>query len=146
SIEELTAVLAHEVGHYKRKHIFQSMALSIIQSGIMFYLLSVFLNSKQWYSAFYVETPAVYAGLVFFMMLYSPISTIIGIGMNIFARKNEYEADDYAAVTTGKPESMIATLKKLSADNLSNLTPHPLYVFLNYSHPTALQRIMALRK
>lgn len=146
SIEELTAVLAHEVGHYKRKHIFQSMALSILQSGVMFFMLSVFLNSKELYSAFYVDTPSVYAGLVFFMMLYSPVSTIIGIGMNVFARKNEYEADDYAAKTTGKPESMIATLKKLSADNLSNLTPHPLYVFLNYSHPTALQRIVALRK
>lgn len=146
SIDELTAVLAHEVGHYKRKHIFQAMALSIIQSGIMFYLLSLFLNNKELFSAFYVETKSVYAGLVFFTMLYSPISTLIGIGMNIFARKNEYEADDYAATTTGKPESMIATLKKLSADNLSNLTPHPLYVFLNYSHPTAMQRIMAIRR
>ncbi len=146
SIDELTAVLAHEVGHYKRKHIFQAMALNIIQSGIMFYLLSLFLNTKELFSAFYVEIPSVYAGLVFFTMLYSPVSTLIGIGMNIFARKNEYEADYYAATTTGEPESMIATLKKLSADNLSNLTPHPLYVFLNYSHPTAMQRILALRR
>ena len=79
------------------------------------------------------------------MMLYSPVSTLIGIGMNLFSRKNEYEADNFAAVTTGNPEAMIATLKKLSADNLSNLTPHPLAVFLEYSHPTALQRIEALR-
>ncbi|MBS1537387.1 MAG: M48 family metallopeptidase [Bacteroidetes bacterium] len=145
TIEELTAVLAHEVGHYKRKHIFQSIALSIVQSGVMFYLLSLFLNNRELCSAFYIEKPSIYASLVFFMMLYAPVSTLIGLAMNMFSRKNEYEADYFAAETTGKPESMIATLKKLSADNLSNLTPHPLYVFLNYSHPTAIQRITALR-
>jgi len=143
--EELTSVLAHEVGHYKRKHILQTMVLSILHYGLMFYLLSIFLNSTELSASFYVTTVSVYAGLVFFMLLYTPISTIIAIGMNIFSRKNEYEADYYASVTTGKPETMISALKKLSVDNLSNLTPHPLYVFLNYSHPTALQRIERIR-
>jgi STE24 endopeptidase len=146
SVEELTAVLAHEVGHFKRKHILQSMILGIIQTGVMFYLLSMFLNNKELCSAFYVSNTSIYASLVFFMLLYSPFSTLIGIAMNVFSRKNEYEADEYAAKTTGKPETMIATLKKLSADNLANLTPHPMYVFLNYSHPTALQRIQHLRQ
>ena len=145
TIEELTAVLAHEVGHYKRKHIFQSMVLGFLQTGVMFYMLSLFLHNPGLSAAFSVTTPSVHTSLIFFMMLYSPVSTLIGIGMNLFSRKNEYEADNFAAVTTGNPEAMIATLKKLSADNLSNLTPHPLAVFLEYSHPTALQRIEALR-
>ena len=87
-----------------------------------------------------------YAGLIFFGMLYSPMELILSIFMQIFSRKNEYEADKYAAQTTRDSESMIGALKKLSADNLSNLTPHPVYVFFNYSHPPVLQRINALRK
>ncbi|MBK9247216.1 MAG: M48 family metallopeptidase [Ignavibacteria bacterium] len=146
TIEELIAVLAHEVGHYKRKHIFQGMVLGFLQTGVMFYVLSLFLHNSELSAAFYVTTPSVHTSLIFFMMLYSPISTLIGIGMNIMSRKNEYEADNFAATTTGNPNAMIATLKKLSADNLSNLTPHALTVFLNYSHPTALQRIVELRK
>jgi STE24 endopeptidase len=143
--QELMAVLAHEVGHYKKRHIVQSMVLSILQTGILFFILSFFLGNQQLFQAFYVENISIHAGMVFFFMLYAPISTITGIAMNIFSRKNEYEADEYAAKTTHDPGAMIAALKKLSADNLSNLTPHPFYVFLNYSHPTALQRIQALR-
>lgn len=145
STDELTAVLAHEVGHYKKKHILQTMLLSFLQNGIMFYLLSLFLHNSQLSAAFLVQQTSVYSSLVFFLMLYTPVSILIGIGANIFSRKNEYEADHYAAQTTGNAEVMIATLKKLSADNLSNLTPHPFHVFLNYSHPTALQRITKLR-
>lgn len=143
--EELVAVLAHEIGHYKKKHILKGMVLSIIQTGVMFYLLSVFLNSEGLFEAFYMNQMSVYAGLIFFGMLYAPIDMILSIFMQILSRKHEFEADAFAALTTGSPGDMITTLKKLSKDNLSNLTPHPLYVFLNYSHPPVLQRIQAIR-
>lgn len=143
--EELVAVLAHEIGHYKKKHILKGMVLSIIQTGVMFYLLSVFLNSEGLFEAFYMNQMSVYAGLIFFGMLYAPIDMILSIFMQILSRKHEFEADAFAARTTGSPGDMITTLKKLSKDNLSNLTPHPLYVFLNYSHPPVLQRIQAIR-
>lgn len=143
--DELVAVLAHEVGHYKRHHIIQSMAISIIQSGILFYILSLFMNNSTLTSAFYLQQTSIYASIVFFGMLYSPISEILSILFNIFSRKNEYEADYFAAATTKKPESMINALKKLSVKNLSNLTPHPIHVFLNYSHPPVMARIQAIR-
>lgn len=145
TVDELVAVLAHEVGHYKHNHIYKSMVLSFIQSGIMFYILSLFTNSKSLTDAFYLEQVSVYASIVFFSMLYSPISEILSVLLNIFSRKNEYEADNYAVKTIQKPESMISALKRLSATNLSNLTPHPLHVFLNYSHPPVLARINAIR-
>lgn len=141
---ELVAVLAHEIGHYKKKHIFKNMAISIVQTGIMFFLLSIFLNSQGLYDAFYMEQISVYAGLVFFGMLYAPIEMIISVFMQVLSRKYEFEADEFAA-RTYKKEPMISALKKLSKDNLSNLTPHPIYVFLNYSHPPVLQRIKAIK-
>lgn len=146
SVSELVAVLAHEIGHFKKKHIIQGMIISIIHSGILFYLLSIFLNHQGLYDAFYMQQSSIYAGLIFFSMLYAPIDMLLSIVMQIFSRKNEFEADYYAAKTTGDPGAMISALKKLSADNLSNLTPHWLYVFLNYSHPPVLQRIRAIRK
>ncbi len=144
--DELVAVLAHEIGHYKKKHILKGMLISILHTGIMFYLLSIFLTHKGLFDAFYMEYQSLYAGLIFFGMLFSPIEEILSIFMQIFSRKNEFEADRFAAETTHLPERMIDALKKLSANNLSNLTPHPLYVFLNYSHPPVLKRIEALRK
>lgn len=143
--DELVSVLAHEIGHYKKKHIIKGMITSIIQTGVLFFLLSIFLNSKELFDAFFMDQMSVYTGLIFFGMLYAPIEMILSIFMQMMSRKHEYEADAFAAETTGKPEDMISTLKKLSKDNLSNLTPHPFYVFLNYSHPTALQRIQAIR-
>ncbi len=144
--DELVAVLAHEIGHYKKKHILQGMLVSILHTGVMFYLLSIFLTHKGLFDAFYMEHQSLYAGLIFFGMLFSPIEEILSIFMQIFSRKHEFEADRFAAETTHHPEKMIDALKKLSANNLSNLTPHPLYVFLNYSHPPVLKRIEALRK
>ncbi|WP_018127433.1 M48 family metallopeptidase [Balneola vulgaris] len=144
--EELVAVLAHEIGHYKKKHIIKGMISGVLQSGVMLFVLSIFLQEPDLFEAFYMEEMSVYAGLIFFGMLYAPINMILSIFMQMSSRKHEYEADEYAAKTTGKPEDMISTLKKLSKDNLSNLTPHPFYVFLNYSHPPALERINALRK
>lgn len=145
STPELVAVLAHEIGHYKEKHIQKSMIISILHMGVMFGLLQVFLSSQGLFDAFYMEQSSVYAGLIFFGLLFTPIELFLSIFMQMFSRKNEFEADQFAAKTTGDPESMIKVLKKLSVDNLSNLTPHWFYVFLNYSHPPVMQRITAIR-
>ncbi len=144
TIPELVAVLAHEIGHYKKKHILKSMVINIFHTGIVFFLLSVFLGHKGLFGAFFMEEMSIYAGLIFFGMLYSPIEVILSLGMQIFLRKIEYEADRYAAETTDDVASMVSALKKLSLGNLSNLTPHPAYVFLHYSHPPVLARIRAL--
>jgi len=144
--DELVAVVAHEVGHYKKKHIFKGTALSILHTGIMFFLLGLILEYKPLYDAFYVSEPSVYLGLIFFGLLYKPVDFILSVFSGMLSRKHEFEADAWAAETTGNPKNMIKALKKLSADNLSNLTPHPFYVFLNYSHPPVLQRIEVLRK
>ncbi len=144
SDEELVAVLAHEIGHYKKKHIIKNMAASILQIGVMFLLLSIFLNAAGLYEAFYMEQASAYAGLIFFGMLYAPVEMILSIVMQLFSRKHEFEAHAYAAATY-RAEPMVQGLKKLSKDNLSNLTPHPFYVFLNYSHPPVLERIKAIR-
>ena len=145
TIPELVAVLAHEIGHYKKKHIIKGMLISIVHTGVLFFLLSIFLHSEGLFDAFYMQEMSVYAGLIFFGMLYAPIEMILSVFMQMSSRKHEYEADAFAAETTGNAADMISTLKKLSKDNLSNLTPHPFYVFLNYSHPPVLQRIEALK-
>jgi len=147
--EEIVAVLAHEMGHYKLKHIPVMMVLSIAQMGIMFFILSQFLGNQGLFAAFGMEHLSTYASLVFFGFLYAPISTILAIGFNAYSRRNEYQADRYATDTNGAGfggEALINGLKKLSVSNLSNLTPHPLHVFLNYSHPPVLARIEALRR
>lgn len=145
SVEELVSVLAHEVGHYKKKHIIIGLVTSFLYSGAHLFLLSLFLFNTQLYDAFFMENQPIYAGIIFFSILYVPVDSLLSIFMQLMSRKHEYEADAFAAKTTGKPEVMISTLKKLSKDNLSNLTPHPFYVFLNYSHPPVLERINAIR-
>lgn len=144
SVPELTAILAHEVGHYKKKHIFKGLIVGIVHFGVVFYLMSIFLRHEGLFTAFYVEQPSIYAGLIFFSMLYAPIELILGIALNLMSRRHEFEADHYAA-ETADGNAMVQALKKLSKDNLSNLTPHPFFVFLNYSHPPVLERIRALR-
>jgi len=133
---ELVAVLAHEIGHFKKKHIIKGMVISIVQSAVLFFLLSVFLSAEGLFEAFFMEEMSVYTGLIFFGMLYAPIEMILSIFMQMSSRKHEFEADEYAARTTGKPEDMVSTLKKLSKDNLSNLTPHPFYIFFKLFTPT----------
>ena len=142
---ELLAVLAHEMGHFKKKHILLTMILGILQMGIMLYLLSNFIDYQGLFEAFFMSQKSVYAGLIFFAMLYSPIEFLLGIFMQMLSRRNETAADRFSAETTHDPQSMEAALKKLSVDNLTNLMPHPVYVFLNYSHPPVLQRISDLR-
>ena len=145
TVPELVAVLAHEIGHYKMKHVLRSTVLSILHMGVMFFLLSVFLSHAGLFQAFYVQQPSVYAGLIFFGMLYAPLELVLSIGLQMVSRRHEYEADRFAVDTFEEPAALIRALKKLSVHNLANLTPHPLYVFLHYSHPPMLQRLRALQ-
>jgi STE24 endopeptidase len=144
AVEELVAILAHEMGHYKKKHIIKSLILGILQMGLMLFLLSLFISYPGLFDAFYMPQISVYAGLIFFAMLYSPLDFFIGLFMQRFSRKNETEADRFSVDTTRNPKALADALKKLSVHNLSNLLPHPFYVFLNYSHPPVLQRINAI--
>ena len=146
TVDELVCILAHETGHYKKKHIFKSMLMSIMTTGLMFLLVSFFINNKGLFSAFKMQNTSIYASLIFFAFLYAPINMVISIFDKMLSRRNEYEADAYAVATYGKPESMISALKRLTVDNLSNLTPHPLKVFLSYAHPPVLERIRAIRR
>jgi STE24 endopeptidase len=144
STEELVAVLAHEVGHYKKKHVFSGMIFSLLQMGVMLFLLSLFINSPQLSMALGGEGASFHLGLLAFSLLYSPLGLLLGIFMNVKSRKNEFEADDFAK-NTFNGKALSDALKKLSADNLSNLTPHPAYVFFYYSHPPLLERLKALQ-
>jgi STE24 endopeptidase len=141
--EELVAVLAHEVGHYKRKHTLWGMLFGLTQTGIMLYLLSAFINEPVFANAIGVAEPNFHIGVIVFGILYTPLSIITGLLMNSYSRKNEYEADAYAKQTF-KGKYLSDALKKLSVDNLSNPKPHPLYVFFHYSHPTLLNRMKAI--
>lgn len=142
--DEIVAVLAHEVGHYKRKHIIFNVTASILITGFTLYILSLFINSPILSEALGVGTHSFHIGLIAFGILYSPISEITGILMNYISRKFEYQADNYAKETFDR-KPLISSLKKLSKNSLSNLTPHPSYVFMHYSHPTLLQRVRNLQ-
>ena len=145
-VGELVAVVAHEVGHYKKGHVTQGLALQIGYLGALFFILSLVLRQEGLFAAFYMSEMSIYAGLVFFGLLFTPVELLLSLLVNAVSRKNEFQADAFAAGTTGSGEPLIAALKKLSADSLTNLTPHPLHVFLHYSHPPVLQRIEALRR
>lgn len=141
--DEIIAVLAHEVGHYKRKHIIFNLVASVLTLGFTLFILSIFINNPEVSRAIGVSQPSFHAALIGFGILYSPISELTSLVMNFLSRKFEYQADDYAKNTfAAKP--LIASLKKLSKNSLSNLTPHPAYVFMHYSHPPLIQRIKNL--
>ncbi len=146
TVPELVSVLAHEMGHYKRGHIIKFLLMSLAGSGLMFFILSLTIRAPVVFQAFGVARPSVYAGIVFFGLLYTPIDMTLSVFGNWVSRRFEYQADAFAVTTVSQPESMVLALKKLSADNLANLTPHPLKVFLDYSHPPVLQRIAAIRR
>ena len=144
SEDEIVAVLAHEVGHYKRKHIIVNLIVSLSTTGLTLFILSLFINHPEISLAIGVSTPSFHAALVGFALLYSPISEITGLIMNYLSRKFEFQADDFAK-TTFAASPLVSSLKKLSKKSLSNLTPHPAYVFVHYSHPPLVERIRNLK-
>ena len=140
---QIVAVVAHEIGHYKKNHIIYNLIFSIIQTGIMLYLLSIFIFLPIFSLSLGIEESSFHIGILCFSILFSPISELISLIFNLFSRKFEFEADNFAKKTfSGK--YLIEALKILSKDSLSNLTPHPKYVWWYYSHPTLLQRILRL--
>ena len=142
--EQIVAVIAHEIGHYKKNHIIFNLLFSIIQTGIMLYILSLLIYMPIFSKALNIENHSFHIALVTFSILYTPISEISSLIFNLFSRKFEYEADEYADKSfDGK--YLIQALKVLTKDSLSNLTPHPKYVWWHYSHPTLLERINQLR-
>jgi STE24 endopeptidase len=145
STQEIVAVLAHEVGHYKRKHTVFNLIASIVLTGFTFYLLSLFIGNNLLSQALGVSEPSFHIGLIAFGILYSPISQLTSLIMNMISRKFEYQADNYAKEYYGS-KPLVSSLKKLSKNSLSNLTPHKAYVFMHYSHPTLRERILNLNK
>lgn len=143
--DELVAVLAHEIWHYKKKHTLQMLMFSLIQTGIIIFLFSLLIENSSFARALWGEFASFHLGMIAFWILFTPVSFFLGIFGNILSRKNEYEADDYAKKQYNG-DDLISALKKLSQNNLSNLTPHPLYEFIHYSHPNVLKRISALQK
>lgn len=142
--DEIVAVLAHEVGHYKRHHIIFNLLASTLLMGATLFILSIFINNPELSLSIGVSQPSFHAALIGFGMLYSPISEITGMVMNYFSRKFEFQADDFAKKTFAAPP-LATSLKKLSKNSLSNLTPHPAYVFMHYSHPPLIARIRNLK-
>ncbi len=138
--EELVAVLAHEVGHYKKKHTTKGMILSVLNTGVMLYLLGLFINRPELSAALGGQTASFHLGILAFGLLYSPVSMVLGILGNRLSRKHEYEADAFAAEKYDA-EPLQEALKKLSVNHLSNLRPHPAYVYVHYSHPPLLKRL-----
>ncbi len=144
TVDELVAVLAHEMGHFRQRHILKMLLMGIGQAGLMFYLLSWFISYPPLFAAFGIETPSVHAGLVFFGLLYTPLDLLLGMAMQCISRRHEFAADRFAVTTARRGGALAAALKKLSVDTLSNLDPHPFYVFLHYSHPPVKQRVAAI--
>ena len=146
STNEIVSVVAHEVGHYKLKHVLQGTILGIIETGIMLFAFNLIMNDISLFQVFGVSQLSVHAGIVFFSMLYAPVSMFTSIVTTAISRKNEYEADKYSYNTTHNREALVSMLIGLSANNLSHLTPHPLKVFLSYSHPPVIDRIKAVNQ
>ena len=143
--EEIVAVLAHEVGHYKKRHTLRSMVVSVIQMGVLFWLFSLCVNNVALSEALGGDRAYFQMGLIAFAILYSPVNLILGVGMNVWSRSNEYEADAFAA-RYYEGDYLVSGLKKISVKSLSNLTPHPLYEYIYYSHPSLLKRIDAIKR
>jgi len=145
STDEIVSVIAHEVGHNKKGHILMGMVLSIVHIGIMLFLLSLMLENRSLFDAFFMEEPSIYASIVFFALLFTPVDLVISPILQWISRRNEYQADDWAIATIADGENLVSGLKKLAAKNLANLSPHPMFVMLNYSHPPLLDRIKSMR-
>jgi STE24 endopeptidase len=145
-VDGLVGVIAHEMGHFKKGHVLIMITFSIVSSAFMLFLLSLSIGNPDLFAAFNMSLTSVYASFVLFSFLYIPIQMILGLLSSLLSRKHEYEADEFAVRTTGKKEPLIKSLKTLTVDNLSNLTPHPWKVFFEYSHPPVLKRIEAINK
>lgn len=144
--KELVAILAHEIGHYKLKHIFRQISLSLVSLGVTFFMLSLFLESPFIFDGFLMENTSIYASLIFFGVFYAPLSKVISLMSLYLSRKYEFEADEYSFKSYPENDLLITALKKLSVENLSNLNPHPLKVFFEYTHPPVLDRIESLKR
>ena len=143
--QELVAVLAHEIGHYKKGHILKQLVMGLSFTGFTLFIFSRFIGNETLLQALGFEIPSIYASLIAIGLLYSPVSEVFGMVTNFFSRKFEFEADAYAVNTYNNPKALETALKQLSSDNLTNLTPHPLKVFIDYSHPPVLERLKAIR-
>jgi len=146
STKEIVSVVAHEVGHYKLKHILQGTIIGIIETGIMLFAFNLIMNDISLFNVFGVNQLSVHAGIVFFSMVYAPVSMLTSIVTTAISRKNEFEADKFSLDTTSDGQALISMLIGLSANNLSHLTPHPMKVFLSYSHPPVIDRIKAVNQ
>lgn len=142
--DELVAVLAHEIGHCKLRHIPEHLAVAVLNIGVFLFLASHFIRARGLFEAFGIAQPSVYAGLALFLVFYNPLSRLLSVARNAQSRRHEFQADRFAVETTGTPRTMTDALRTLSKNNLSNLAPHPLYVALYHSHPPVLQRIAAI--
>lgn len=145
SVPELVAVLAHEIGHYRLGHVLRGLVLSILHMGPLMWLFFRCLEEPALFAAFGVEGRPLHVGLVLFGLLVTPAELLLGLALGALSRRHEYQADRFAARTTGAPEHMASALLRLSADSLANPTPHPLCVALYHTHPPVLERVAALR-
>ena len=143
---EIVSVIAHEVGHSKKGHIILGMILSTLHMGMMLFLLSLMMENTLLFEAFFMDETSVYASILFFALLFTPLDLVISPLLQAISRSHEYQADRWAVDTTGQGLDLISGLKKLSVKNLANLSPHPLFVILNYSHPPLLSRIEAIEE
>jgi STE24 endopeptidase len=146
TVPELVAVLAHEIGHYKRHHIVRHLIMGQLNLFLLFLGASFFISSPELFATFGVSTRSYYVGLALYLVLIRPLSVLFGVVLNYWSRRDEFEADRFAAETLGDPNPLIQALKRLSRDSLSNLTPHPLLVSLHFTHPPVLTRVQALRR
>ena len=144
--DEVVAVLAHEMGHFKGHHIRNGILLALAHMGLLFFLLSKCLSFAPLHAAFFMPTLEVYTGLIFFSLLYTPVELLLNFPLHAISRAHEYEADAYAIQTPGLADPLISSLKSLHTTSLAHLTPHPFYVALNHSHPPLLERIRTIRK
>jgi STE24 endopeptidase len=143
SEEQIVAILAHEIGHYKKKHVLINLVSSVLITGLMLFLFSLVVNNPLLSKAMGAKVSSFHIGLIVFGILYSPLSLAIGLISNYISRKNEFQADRFVK-DNYQPSFLAEALKKLSVKNLSNMMPHPAYVFFHYSHPTLLQRLEKL--
>jgi STE24 endopeptidase len=142
--DEVLAVVAHEIGHYKRRHVQWGLAIAVAHAGMLFYLLSLVLRTPAIFAAFGIDRPSVHAGLVIFGILTAPLELPLSLALNALSRRHEYAADRFAVDAVGGGRDLARGLRRLAADTLANLTPHPWYVALHHSHPPVVERVRTL--